>query len=83
MSTRLEETSHSKTQKEALRLAFEEGAARKLTFQEWWEHIEDQLNRGQLLTIQPLGPIYRVMQDAYGMDVDPGSELTKEAAGAE
>lgn len=60
--------SHTGTAKEALRLAFEAGASRGLTFDEWFKNVEHQLDTGRMLSLQSLGAVYRLMEKAASAD---------------
>lgn len=58
------------TAKEALRLAFEDGAAKPdLTFDKWYARIEERLNTGTFLSLQKHGAIYRLLQRAAHFDI--------------
>jgi hypothetical protein len=48
------------TFKDAMRIAFNEGAKKGETFEEWWKRIDDKAMRGQLLSLSVEAPIFAV-----------------------
>lgn len=66
--------------KEALRLAFEDGARGELSFDEWYRRVEKVVDTGQLLALQRLGAVYRLIEVSATHDVFP--DVEKEEGGA-
>lgn len=53
----------------ALRQAFEEGWKRQQDVDDWFLSIDDMMNRGIWLKLQPLAPIYTQLELAAQRDV--------------